>query len=52
MVLAIGGEPKTKRGNYIISGGKKKSEWSSRNEITRKKEAAAKNGAKALILNK
>ncbi len=50
VVLAIGGEPKTKRGNYIISGGKKKSEWSSRNEITRKKEAAAKNGAKALIL--
>ena len=41
---------KLKEGNYIISGGKKKSEWSSRNEITRKKEAAAKNGAKALIL--
>ena len=38
VVLAIGGEPKTKRGNYIISGGKKKSEWSSRNEITRKKK--------------
>ena len=50
VVLAIAGEPKNRRGNYFISGGKKKSEWSSRNEITRKKEAAAKNGAKALIL--
>ena len=50
VVLAIAGEPKNRRGNYFISGGKKKSEWSSRNEIIRKKEAAAKNGAKALIL--
>ena len=50
VVLAIAGEPKNRRGNYFISGGKKKSEWSSRNEISRKKEAAAKNGAKALIL--
>ena len=50
VVLAIAGEPKNRRGNYFISGGKKKSEWSTRNEISRKKEAAAKNGAKALIL--
>ena len=50
VVLAIEGEPKNRRGNYFISGGKKKSEWSTRNEISRKKEAAAKNGAKALIL--
>ena len=49
VVLAIAGEPKNKKGNYII-GGRKKSEWSTRNEITRKKEAAEKNGAKALIL--
>ena len=50
VVLAIAGEPKNRRGNYFINGGKKKSEWSTRNEISRKKEAAAKNGAKALIL--
>ena len=50
VVLAIAGEPKNRRGNYFVSGGKKKSEWSTRNEISRKKEAAAKNGAKALIL--
>ena len=50
VVLAIAGEPKNRRGNYFISGGKKKSEWSTRNEISRKKQAAAKNGAKALIL--
>ena len=50
VVLAIAGEPKNKEDNYFISGGKKKSEWSTRNEITRKKEAAKKNGAKALIL--
>ena len=50
VVLAIAGEPKNRRGNYFISGVKKKSEWSTRNEISRKKEAATKNGAKALIL--
>ena len=50
VVLAIAGEPKNRRGNYLINGGKKKSEWSTRNEISRKKEAAEKNGAKALIL--
>ncbi len=50
VVLAIAGEPKNRRGNYFISGGEKKSEWSTRNEIARKKEAASKNGAKALIL--
>ena len=50
VVLAIAGEPKNKKGKYAITGGEKKSEWSSRNEISKKKEAALKNGAKALIL--
>ena len=50
VVIAIGNEPVDKNGNYVITGGKKRSEWSGRNEITRKKEAASKNGAKALIL--
>ena len=50
VVLAIGGEPVDENGNYVISGGDKRSEWSSRNEITKKKQAASKNGAKVLIL--
>ena len=50
VVLAIAGEPKNKKGKYAITGGEKKSEWCSRNEISKKKEAALKNGAKALIL--
>tara|TARA_B100001057_G_scaffold430423_1_gene457174 strand:- start:287 stop:1843 length:1557 start_codon:yes stop_codon:yes gene_type:complete len=50
VVLAIGGEPTDENGNYVISGGDKRSEWSSRNEIIKKKQAALKNGAKALIL--
>ena len=50
VVLAIGGEPVDENGNYVISGGDKRSEWSSRNEITKKKQAASKKGAKVLIL--
>ena len=50
VVLAIAGEPVDENRNYVISGGEKRSEWSSRNEITKKKQAASKNGAKALIL--
>ena len=52
VVLAIAGEPKNKKGKYAITGGEKKSEWSSRNEISKKKEAALKNGAKGVLLKK
>lgn len=51
IVVVKGGEPKDNAGNYVVNGSKEISKWSNgRQAIKSKKEAAIKNGAKALIL--
>ena len=50
IVVVRSGEPKDKAGNNIVSGDKKASKWSNgRQAISAKREAAKKNGAKALF---
>ncbi len=52
VVLIAGGEPKDSYGNYIISGGKRRSEWSADpiHSYILKRNAALKHGAKALLI--
>jgi len=52
IVLIAGGEPRDSYGNYIISGGKLPSKWSSDpiHSYILKRKAAMKNGAKALLI--
>ncbi|WP_412985654.1 M28 family peptidase [Pontimicrobium sp. IMCC45349] len=51
IVVVIAGEPKDNAGNYIISGSKEISKWSNgRQSLRSKREAAEKNGAKAMFL--
>jgi hypothetical protein len=52
IVLITGGEPKDSYGNYIISGGKTRSEWSADpiHSYILKRKAALKHGAKALLI--
>lgn len=51
IVVVVAGEPKDNAGNYIISGSKEISKWSNgRQSLRSKREAAEKNGAKAMFL--
>jgi len=52
IVLVAGGEPKDSYGNYVISGGRSRSQWSADpiHSYILKRKAALKHGAKALLI--
>lgn len=51
IVLAKAGEPKDSEGNYVTTGSKEDTKWSSgRQSLSSKRDAAIENGAKGLML--
>ncbi|NVK52621.1 MAG: M28 family peptidase [Flavobacteriaceae bacterium] len=49
VVVVKAGEPTDKTGNNVITGDKKASKWSNRQALSAKRDAAKKNGAKAVL---